>query len=277
MAEMALIVSLICTMQHAWKTNTHTSKCMLFLTFQKCIIAISLLPCDGCVSMHPTSKTTNHSSCDSRNSTDCFPHFHNAACMKKRHMHVQMCVIPDVSEKRSLHSHCLRTMDVFQCIQHKKKSSLHHATAKTVLIVCLIFTMWHAWKMHTHARPDVCCAQCFSKMSLHSCHLHMTDVFQCTQHQKQPSIVPTTAETVLVFALVFGVGVFWILKKINSNKLCGWTTVCMINTFTKCVWHLPLLQNSCIECLFGKIKANPCAMRAKSCAMMFRRLIGFLR
>ena len=71
--------------------------------FQENIIAFSLLAHNGCVSMHPTSKTTKCSSCDSRNGTDCFPHFHNVACMKNTHVHVQMCVIPNISEK----CHCI--------------------------------------------------------------------------------------------------------------------------------------------------------------------------
>ena len=51
--------------------------------------------------MHQASKTTKHSSCNSRNSACFCPRFCNTACMRNRQMHVQMHVVPNVSEKHN--------------------------------------------------------------------------------------------------------------------------------------------------------------------------------
>ena len=130
---------------------------MLFQMFQKNIIAFFLLAHNGCISMHQASKTTKHSSCDSRNSTDCFPHFHNAACMKKRHMHVQMCVIPDVSEK----CHCILTA----CAQWMCFNSSSIKNNQVLLTEqqkwCLFLPSFLQCSMHgkqTSTPPDVCCS-----------------------------------------------------------------------------------------------------------------------
>ena len=55
----------------------------------------------------------------------------------------------------------------------------------------------------THARPDACQSQHFRRMSLHCQCLRAMDVFQCIQHQKQPSIPHVTAEMALIISLIF--------------------------------------------------------------------------
>ena len=123
---------------------------------------------------------------------------------KWRRTHVKMDVVTNISEKhKCILTTCTQLMRFNTSNIKNNQMFLMHQQQKHWCLFLPSFSQCIRHEKQSHERPDACCSNCFRTMSLHSFHSHTIDAFQCIKHQKQPSIPPATAETVLVFALIF--------------------------------------------------------------------------